>query len=379
MKNDYPRRKSGNPIMSLLGFIFAIILFVGWMKNNGFNIARDNPDTELHYASAGIVGGAVDERPEATTDIELRSAHAGDYDARRYDNAANYRSQSDQRPRASHAVRSSVDAGDWIAEFSSVAVSQAVSRGVPAAISLAVGLQQIEQGARILSWGDFVDQVVEPLARTKHRASAQDRSAYFKYSANSGLWAEGLDALGKYRERELTDLIRSYSLAQYDRQVKEAVVSGKKVDAVTAERAEYVAEEVTSVRRRRTAEEPYREHTAISGRAADNVRIAEEEDYYDEFVGREVAREIAKEKIKSGKYIDESDMDRLIDETNRQTEQVIQNKITFLGRNVNRKHPDAAKKLDITKPENDAAREELYQRKLRENRLDSRSRRKHKN
>lgn len=379
MRNDYPRRKSGNPILSLLGFIFAIILFVGWMKNNGFDISRTDQSTELSHLSAGITGGTADRAVEPQSNIVLKDDRSGDYDGRRYDNADSYRNSSVSRPRASHAVRSSVDAKAWINEFSSVAVSQAVSRGVPAGISLAVALQQMEKGARILSWGDFVDQVVEPLARTKHRASAQDRSDYFKYSANSELWVKGLDATGKYDERDLNALIREYDLSDYDRQVRQAVVSGRPVDVETAEKAEYVAEEVTSVRRRRASDGPRREQAALGGRDADDVRIAEEDTYYDEFVGREVAREIAKKKLKSGKYINENDMDRLIEETNVETEKVIQNKMTFLGRGVNRKHPDAAKKLDITRPENDAAREALYQQKLRENRLDSRSRRKHKN
>ena len=96
-------------------------------------------------------------------------------------------------------------------------------------------------------------------------------------------------------------------------------------------------------------------------------------------VGREVAREIAKKKIKSGKYIGEEDMDQLILDTNDETEKVVDNKLTLLGRKINKKHKDAEKMLDITDKKNAAAREELYQKKLKENKLDSRSRRQHKN
>lgn len=375
MKNDYPRRRGGNSILNVLGFGFAVILMVGYFKNQGYDFTRSNTgDTPPVYESRMYDTNRAKEKP---VDIVVENDRSGDYDGRRYDNADAYR-QSAPKQETARRVSRMPRGNDWISEFSSVAVSQAVSRGVPAGLSLAVGLQHLEHGAVIISWSDFVEKVVDPLAKAKQRASGKIRSSYFKYSANSDLWAEGLDVLGKYEEKDILAIMAQYDLQAYDKQVRQAVISGSSPEDITAERARYVAEEVTTHKRETERSRPQREMVAIGGDAVDQLREKEEEAYYNEFVGREVAREIAKSKIKSGKYIGEEDMDELILETNQETEKVIENKLTFLGRKINRKHPEADKMLDITKRENAAAREELYQQKLRENKLDSKSRRNHK-
>lgn len=375
MKNDYPRRRGGSSILNVLGFGFAVILMVGYFKSQGFDLkSQASNDNTPVFESRMYDSNSRKEKP---VDIVVDNEQHGDYDGRQYDNAEAYRENAPKKETARKVSRMP-RGNDWINEFSSVAVSQAVSRGVPAGLSLAVGLQHLEHGAVIISWSDFVEKVVDPLAKAKQRASGKIRSNYFKYSANSELWAEGLDVLGKYNEKDIQAIMNQYDLKSYDKQVRRAVISGTSVDEVTAERASYVAEEVTSHKREVERSRPYTETVAIGGNAIDQVREKEEEAYYNEFVGREVAREIAKQKIKSGKYIGEDDMDQLIMETNQETEKVIENKLTFLGRKINRDHPDAEKMLDITKKENAAAREELYQQKLRENKLDSRSRRNHK-
>lgn len=375
MKNDYPRRRGGNSILNVLGFGFAVILMVGYFKNQGYDFTRSNTgDTPPVYESRMYDTNRAKEKP---VDIVVENDRSGDYDGRRYDNADAYR-QSAPKQETARRVSRMPRGNDWISEFSSVAVSQAISRGVPAGLSLAVGLQHLEHGAVIISWSDFVEKVVDPLAKAKQRASGKIRSNYFKYSANSDLWAEGLDVLGKFEEKDILAIMAQYDLQAYDKQVRQAVISGSSPEDITAERASYVAEEVTTHKRETERSRPQREMVAIGGNAVDQVREKEEEAYYNEFVGREVAREIAKSKIKSGKYIGEEDMDELILETNQETEKVIENKLTFLGRKINRKHPEADKMLDITKRENAAAREELYQQKLRENKLDSKSRRNHK-
>jgi hypothetical protein len=359
-----------------MGFGFAILLTIGFLKNNGFKLTND----KLNFSSdtrgimaANVAGNAAAE--ERGAEMVLGSRQSSDFDGREYNNEDAY-SNSSTQPKAGRAVRNSINAEDWVAEFHHAAVSQAVSRGVPAALSLAVGLEQMERGATILNWTDFVEKVVDPLAQMKQRASHDVRSNYFKYSANSGMWVEGLGALGKYSERELQGLIRQYGLASYDEQVRKALVSRRPADDILEEKAAFVAEEITSSVRQEKRESPRIERVAIGGNAADQVREKDEEAYFDEFVGREVAREIARKKLKSGKYIGEEDMNRLIEETNTETEEVVKHQLTFPGRKINRNHADAADMLDITKKENAAAREELYQQKLRENKLDSRSRQK---
>lgn len=373
MKNHYPRRRGGNSILTVLGFGFAIILMIGYFKRQGYDLSHPDFQGNTGISKAGIYN-ADRSAQEPADNIVIDQTNTGDYDGRSYQNKEAYRER--EQPRKTNRLPRGQE---WVDEFSSVAVSQAVSRGVPAALSLAVGLQHLEHGAVIISWSDYVEKVVDPLAKAKQRASSSIRSDYFKYSANSGLWAEGLDKLGKYSERDIQGLIKQYHLSAYDKQVREAVIAGTPVDEITAEKAGYVAEEVTTYRRESSRERPIREKVAVGGSAVDQVREIEEDNYYNELVGREVAREIAKKKLKSGQYIGEDDMDELIRETNGETEDVLTNKLTLMGRKINKKHPEADKMLDITKKENAAAREELYQRKLRENQLDSRSRRKHKN
>jgi hypothetical protein len=378
MKNDYPRRRGGNSILNVLGFGFAVILMVGYLKNQGFDLIRNG--------SGGKSPEVIESRmfdtnnnTEKSTSIVVDSDRSGDYDGReRYRNSDAYRERAAKQQESARKVSRMPRGEDWINEFGSVAVSQAVSRGVPAGLALAVGLQHLEHGAVIISWSDFVEKVVDPLAKVKQRASGNIRSSYFKYSANSELWAEGLDALGKYDEKEIRAIMQQYALSAYDKQVRRAVIAGTQVDEATADRANYVAEEVATHKREAATRRPHKERVVIGSNAVDQVREKEVEAYYNEFVGREVAREIAKKKLKSGKYIGEEDMDQLITETNEETEEVIGNKLTFLGRKINRQHPEADKMLDITKKENAAAREELYQQKLKENKLDSRSQRKHK-
>ncbi|PHN04887.1 hypothetical protein [Flavilitoribacter nigricans] len=376
MKNDYPRRRGGSSILNVLGFGFAVILMVGYLKNQGFDLIRSGSNERTEVFEARMYGSSESAK-EKPTNIVVETDRSGDYDGRTYQNADAYRDR-DTKSEPARKVSRMPRGNDWVNEFASVAVSQAVSRGVPAGLSLAVGLQHLEHGAVIISWSDFVEKVVDPLARAKQRASSDIRGSYFKYSANSDLWVEGLDALGKYKEKDLQAIMRQYALQAYDKQVRQAVISGTPVDDITAERAGYVAEEVTSHKREVERNRPRKEMVAIGGNAVDQVREKEEEAYYNEFVGREVAREIAKKKIQSGKYIGEEDMDQLIQETNQETESVVGNKLTFLGRKINRDHPEADEMLDITQKKNAAAREELYQQKLRENKLDSRSRRKHK-
>ena len=374
MKNDYPRRRGGNSILNVVGFGFAVILMVGYFKNQGFDLPRSGagPDTPISAASVYDSERSKDK----PTDLIVTEG-SGDYDGRSYNNTEAYRESTPTREPARKVSRMP-RGNDWINEFASVAVSQAVSRGVPAGLSLAVGLQHLEHGAVIISWSDFVEKVIDPLAKAKQRASSSIRGNYFKYSANSDLWAEGLEVLGKYNEKDIQSIMQQFALKAYDKQVREAVIAGTPVDEITAEKASYVAEEVTTYKREAERNRPQKEMVAIGGNAIDQVREKEEAAYYNEFVGREVAREIAKQKLKSGKYIGEEDMNLLIEETNQETEKVIENKLTFLGRKINRDHPEAAGMLDITKKENAAAREELYQQKLRENKLDSKSRRNHK-
>ena len=156
--------------------------------------------------------------------------------------------------------------------------------------------------------------------------------------------------------------MQEYRLDYYDQQVRTALVEGTKVAPEMDRQASYVADEVSShiVKRRIANEQETRNNSSRT------AKVEEWENYYDEAVGREVAKEIAKRKLKTGKYLTDEDMGRLVEEANVETQKVLKNNLSFLGRDINRNHPDAPEMLDITKPDNAQARQELYQKKVRE-------------
>ena len=363
MGHHYSRQGSGGTGMLLrfLGFIFAMILVIGMLDKAGLKVSLEgqegkSPGPRYNEASVGDNYGEG-ENSNSTVYVspdEPAQSRKGSYQPRAYDE------YSKQAP--SRSARPSASAEDFIDRFAETATAQALNRGVPAGISLALGIAKLNQGERIDSWQDFMDKVVMPLSRIKGNASRDGLQPYFKYSANSGRWLEGLSRQGEYSYNALRQAMQEYRLEYYDQEVRTALVEGTKVAPEMERQASYVADEVSSniVRQRIAHEQETR------SRPARSAKVEEWENYYDETVGREVAKEIAKRKLNTGQYITEEDMGRLIDEANVETEKVLKSNLSFLGRDINRKHPDAPEMLDITKPGNAQARQELYQKKVRE-------------
>ncbi len=98
-------------------------------------------------------------------------------------------------------------------------------------------------------------------------------------------------------------------------------------------------------------------------------KTIDKEGFYDSNIGFEVAREITIRKIRSSNFYEstnESQMIKSILKIHKEVDQVLKNNVSFLGREINRNHPDAPEMLDIMKEENAEARQKLYQRKLKE-------------
>ncbi|GJM32834.1 MAG: hypothetical protein DHS20C18_18350 [Saprospiraceae bacterium] len=355
MKNNYNSnpRGSGLSLFNILGFAFAVILMVGYLNNNGFNLRPDGSDGEkTTFLSASInPDGSVREGKDIV--LEPRNATYKEDD---YSMPSAY-----NRRDSKGLVRKNANIQDWIEAFSPFAVKEAVNNGIPAGVALAVGVTKIKSGADITDISTFIGTIIEPLLDIKHNASRNNRNNYFKYSANSKLWAEGLGKIGQYSEKEIKQNMSRYGLSDYDKAVRQKLIGGYADESETDRRAEYVADEVTvtSYERKYVEESQHEEIDRSSKRE-------EYEALYEEMVGREVAKEIAKKELKTNKYLTDEDMARLVEETNTKTEKVLENNLAFPGRKINPDHPEAKDLMDITDPSNAQAREELYQKRLKE-------------
>lgn len=365
MKNHYSQSNKGTGtmggMMRLLGFVFALILVIGMLDKAGLKVSLEGQqsspsDKRYLEASAGEAYGQEESGsdPVYVSPDEPAQRYRQDYSPR------SYQEYSSPAPARGAQPGASVDA--FISRFAETATVQALNRGVPAGVSLALGIAKLQQGERIDDWQDFMDKVVMPLAQIKANAARDGLQSYFKYSANSSRWLEGLSRQGDYSYNALRQAMQQYRLDTYDAEVRTALTEGTRVNPEMERRASYVADEVAShIVTQRTAFEQQQR----SGRRA-SANTERWENYYDEVVGREVAKEVAKRKLKTGQYITDEDMGRLVQEANAETEKVLKSNLSFLGRDINRDHPDAAEMLDITKPGNSQARQELYQRRLRE-------------
>ncbi|MEL6943675.1 MAG: hypothetical protein AAFO82_13480, partial [Bacteroidota bacterium] len=313
MKQQYntPSR-SGFNIFSVLGFAFAVLLTAGYLKKSGTLVDSernifDVETTELRASMANMYpadrAAAPVERP--------RSANPKQYNS--------YKKEEVRRPQM-------ISIENWINQFDEFAKEQALANGIPAGVSLAMGITQLDAGIPIRSAEDFMRAVVEPLTHLKRNAPFADRSAYFKYAANSERWADGLGATGRYSASSLKDLIARYGLDALDHQVRNQIVSAPSNSKIVERKVEYVANEVSEIANTRYMEVERPRH-AIS--KAERAQVWEQE--YEASVGNAVAKEVARKKLKSGNYLTDEDMQRLIEETDVETGKALENKVMFMG------------------------------------------------
>lgn len=356
MRDQYyhpPQERGSNRLFSALGLIFAGILAIGLLSKAGVKINLPGEDSG---SASGLMSASMDDSGASENGGVVVLPPKGEKGTE-YDSDFVPKTPRDKPSRSSGRASSGgdVNAEAWIERFSETAVQQAVSKGIPAGIALAVGLMEIQSGKSINNWNDFMNRVIKPLVKLKEQSASGDLRSYFKYSANSDRWAQGLDEADLYKATALKKTLSSYDLSAYDHQVKARLAQEEEIER----QAEYVASEVTTSIRKKSRSAAVEDEETEAPRASNR---------YDEIVGSEVAKEVARKKLKSGRYLKEEDLTRLVEETDQETAKALKSKLAFPGRKVNPNHPDAAKRLDITDPKNTQAREELYQRKLKEQR-----------
>lgn len=364
MYNNPSKRSGGSFLFKGLGFLFAVILTVGMLDKAGLNISlKEGDEVNRNTFAQASMGGELPYAKEEEGLNKKRVVIVADEPAIRptnhYATPQSYAISSNVSSEKKGLNRN-IKVEDWIENFSDVAVEQAMSRGIPAGVALAVGVAKIRDGININDWNSFMEEVIEPLAAAKFQASKNDIKSYFKYSANSEKWAEGLGSTGDFSSQTLKSLMKEYALRDFDHEVRNKLSNDPEVE----QKAREVAEEVTFAIKESRWERRKATTTESKKNVADKTEQWESE--YDEMVGREVAKEIAKKKLKTNKYISEEDMARLVEETNVETSGVLNQKLAFPGRKVNENSPKAESLKDITNPKNTQAREELYQQKLKE-------------
>jgi len=361
MKNDYrPSEKRGglSRMLNLLGILFAFILLIGLLDRAGVKIIISQDQA---YQGASILPGMDGSTEDNAENHIVVSAEPT---PQQY---PDYKSTKAVRPyAASTSKQRKVEAEEWIARFASSARDQALEKGVPAGVALAVGVEKLKQGAQINDWHRFIEAVIIPLVAIKQTASKADIQQFYKYSANSQRWIDGLAAEQRYSASKLNAHMQQYHLHAQDEAVLKILKGGGRYEQQARKKSGRVADEVsTDIVSRRIEEQ----ENAVYSRAAEHDNSADWEQHYDEVVGRAVAKEIARKKLKSGEYISEEDMEMLIEETNTETSDVLKSNISFLGRKINPDHPDAEDMNDITNPRNSQAREEIYQKELRKHKV----------
>lgn len=339
-------------IFNFLGFLFAAVLFIGMMDKMGIKINADH-----QQSSMAMLPDFSNDDPSSEESVIRISAE--EEETERMEREYVGSSASGKKAGNTSGTGKEQQIQTFIERFSPTAVDQALGKGIPAGISLAIGISKLQSGEAINSWAAFMEKIIQPLLESKEEAADGKLRSYFKYSANSERWADGLAVSGTYSASSLKKTIDRYDLNRYDAEVRDRM-SGEYRDPETERKASYVADEVQAKRKNSSKQ------VAESKKRSATEEVEDWKDFYDESVGHEVAKEVARKKIKSGQYLTDEDMERLIDETNQETGKVLQNKTGFLGRKINANHPDAAQKLDISDPQNAQAREELYQRKLKE-------------
>lgn len=244
-------------VFTLLGILAAIVLFGGYLHRSGIRLTQDGAATAQ----------ATEERDAffETTDSPVREeVNLFDPDRHYRDTPEGFdrvgRSSASAESTSTAAV-SEKEIQRWIRRQGPVAIMEAVRQGVPAGISLAIGVQALQQG-RIDLRSDFNQAVVAPLANYKE---GRER-AYFKYSANSDSWLQGLAKTSNYDTRELDAILRRYDLAAYDAEVYLALQNQRREERSSpAARPTYAASVAT----------PSENRAASSSRAAED-EVADE-------------------------------------------------------------------------------------------------------
>lgn len=196
-------------VLALLGFITTVFLMAGYLYKNNYRITQ----TDGSQALASV------ESKEAADDFFVQEQQQLQQLA-----TPQVRTTRAQRPTAAAPAQPS-DLRDWIDQHASVAVLEAVRQGVPAGVSLSLGIAQVQAGY-LQPTDNFIDRVITPLAQLKERDKRM-WSRYYKYSANSSKWFEGLYTEDYFAELGLAEIFDAYQLARFDAETYLALTKQK--------------------------------------------------------------------------------------------------------------------------------------------------------
>lgn len=203
-------------VLTLLGFFVAIVMAIGALQKSNYRLVKDGQTTTNTSFAAASLGDDDESAPANGSRISLDETDnpANDpFDPPAMDGTRRVGSSSGSGSSRQTAASSSEDVSEWITSHGPIAVMEALRQGVPAGLSLAVGVLQLQQGE--LRWNDnFANKVVGALASRKDEAPAR-----FKYKANSEPWIQGLAELGVFNRSDLMRVFNQYKLAAYDAEV----------------------------------------------------------------------------------------------------------------------------------------------------------------
>lgn len=223
-------------ILAFVGFMTAVVMIVGMMYKSNYRLVRttDATPAAAFDQSAATTAGGEDEFSGFASQQTAPSASAR---ARAYSSAAPTGTAGSyhEPPAAPAEMISAADIREWVSRQGPVAVMEAVRQGVPAGLSLAVGIEHLRAG-RLRAGDDFVRHVVQPLVQIQQQAGGAQRQ-HFKYRANSKAWITGLDALGRYPAADLLQTLERYDLAAYDAEVYLALQDDERSQRSPAARA----------------------------------------------------------------------------------------------------------------------------------------------
>lgn len=217
-------------LLSLLGFCSTIVLLVGYLYKSDYRLVQVDRPAGAGPLALQDQSGTDDRHAEETLRLDLdsdRPATARNWSEREYPSAATGRRATEKSAAASRLTFQQLDG--WVDRHRTVAVMEALDRGVPAGISLAVGLHLLQQGT-MTERDDFATRVVDRLSRLRDNAATESRT-HFRFFANSGEWARGLEREGHFSESELLAILQEFNLSAYDSEVYLALQERDEKDA----------------------------------------------------------------------------------------------------------------------------------------------------
>ncbi len=237
-------------LLTLLGFSTAILLFVGVLHKSNYRVVQMGND---NVAAMEALDGKEAQADDEILILDDNPSKAGLNfkevigPASAIKGNQNRSVHQESSPRPSNRRINDADLQRWVNLHANEAIDAALEHGIPAGLSLTLGVQQLEAG-QMHPQDNFAKQILAPLVNLKAKSKGWSTN-YFKYSANSKSWFEGLEAIEVYSEAELKQIFRRYDLASYDAEVYLALTGKEKKENSSSASKTYTATLMPSVRK----------------------------------------------------------------------------------------------------------------------------------